>query len=112
MEQVDAIHFSICLAKFRFIESDDQKLRPVIVVGRPYGKRPILMAIPISSSAQAETVDVVLENWKVNGLLKPSVARVHRLSAILEQDLLEVVGTIDSKHKDAIRSAMKELLRI
>jgi len=70
------------------------------------------MAIPISSSTQAEAVDVVLEDWKGNGLLKPSVARIHRLSAILEQDLIEEIGMIDDKHRQVIKSALKNLLDV
>jgi mRNA interferase MazF len=112
MEQVGLKPFSICLAKFRFLESDEQKLRPVIIIGRPHGARRILMAIPISSSTQAEIIDVILENWKDNGLLKPSVARVHRLSAILQVDLLEEIGTIDSRHQAVIKSALRKLLAI
>lgn len=112
MAQVSVKPFTVCLAKFRFLESDQQKLRPVIIIGRPYGTRRILMAIPISSTANAETIDVVLENWQVTGLLKPSVARVHRLSAILQEDLLEEIGTIDKKHQAAVKSALKELFKL
>ena len=112
MVEIRAKHFSICVARFRFIESDQQKLRPVIVVGRPYGSRRILMCIPISSSANAESIDVVLKNWQASGLLKPSVARVHRLSAILQEDLLEEIGTIDANHQEVIKLALRKLLEI
>lgn len=70
------------------------------------------MAIPISSSTNAESIDIVLENWQANGLLKPSVARVHRLSAILQEDLLEEIGSIDAKHQEAIKLALRKLLEI
>lgn len=112
MSQITPKPFSVCLAKFRFLESDQQKIRPVIVVGRPYGERRILIAIPVSSSAKAEPVDVMLGNLQGTGLLKPSVARVHRLSSILQEDLLEEIGTIDSKHQEAIKSALRELLKL
>ena len=56
--------YSVCLAKFRFIESNLYKIRPVIIVGQPHGKRRIVMVIPVSSLLQAESVDVVLENWQ------------------------------------------------
>lgn len=92
------------------MESDQQKIRPVIVVSKPYGKRRILLAIPISSSSHAESVDVVLDKWQEVGLLKPSVVRVHRLSAMLEDDLLEEIGMVDDKHQAAIKAALKELL--
>lgn len=112
MSRTEPKLFSLCLGKFRFLESEQQKLRPVIVVGKPYGRRRILMVIPISSSSKAETIDVVVKSWKEVGLLKPSVARLHRLSAMLEDDLLEQIGLIDIKHQAAIKSALKELLSI
>jgi len=70
------------------------------------------MCIPISSSANAESIDVVLKNWQASGLLKPSVARVHRLSAILQEDLLEEIGTIDANHQEVIKLALRKLLEI
>jgi hypothetical protein len=81
----------------------------VIIVGHVYGAQRILVAIPVSSSSDAESVDIVLQNWRIAGLLKSSVARVHRLSAILQEDLLEEIGSIDKKDQAAIKSALKEL---
>jgi mRNA-degrading endonuclease toxin of MazEF toxin-antitoxin module len=104
--------YTVCLARFRFLESEQQKIRPVIVVGRPYGERRILMAIPISSSSKAESVDVMLDNWEEAGLLKMSLARVHRLSAMLEDDLLEEMGSLNKKHQEAIETALRELLKL
>jgi hypothetical protein len=70
------------------------------------------MSIPVTSSSEQEPVDVLLQNWRNSGLLKPSVARVHRLSAILQNDLLEEIGSIDKKDQAAIKSALKELLML
>ncbi|HUD07014.1 MAG TPA: type II toxin-antitoxin system PemK/MazF family toxin [Candidatus Saccharimonadales bacterium] len=112
MAKVGVQPFTVCLAKFRFLESDQYKIRPVIVVGQPYGVRQVLMSIPVTSSSEQEPVDVLLQNWRNSGLLKPSVARVHRLSAILQNDLLEEIGSIDKKDQAAIKSALKELLML
>jgi mRNA interferase MazF len=70
------------------------------------------MVIPITSSAEADPIDVILQNWRDSGLLKPSVARVHRLSAVLQKDLLEEIGSIDEKDQVSIRAALKELLTL
>ncbi len=110
MIKIGAQLFTVCLAKFRFIESDQFKIRPVIIVGFPHGERQILMVIPITSSAEPEPIDVTLKNWQDVGLLKPSVARVHRLTAVLQKDLLEEIGSIDKNDQVNIRVALKELL--
>ena len=99
-------------SKIRFIESNQYKIRPVIIVGQPYGKRRIVMVIPVSSLLHAESVDVVLENWQDIGLLKPSVARVHRLSAMLADDLCEEIGKISKTHQAAIKTSLHALLKI
>ena len=110
MAKIGVQPFTVCLAKFRFLESDQYKIRPVIIIGYPYGVRQILMAMPVSSSSDPEPIDVVLQKWRDGGLLKPSVARVHRLSAILQKDLLEEIGSIDEEDQTVIKSALKELL--
>lgn len=74
--------------------------------------RKILMAMPVSSSSDPEPIDVIIHNWRDSGLLKPSVVRVHRLSAILQRDLLEEIGYIDEKDKTAIKLALKELFML
>jgi mRNA-degrading endonuclease toxin of MazEF toxin-antitoxin module len=110
MDQIGVKPYTACLAKFRFLESEQFKVRPVIVVGHPYGARQIVVVIPVSSSAGAESIDVVLQNWRAAGLLKTSVARVHRISATMQKDLLEEIGSIDKIDQTAIKSALKKLL--
>ena len=112
MEKVSVQPFTVCLAKFRFLESDQYKIRPVIIIGRPYGLRQILMVIPVSSLSKSESVDVLLQSWQDVGLLKPSMARVHRLSAILQEDLLEEIGLINEKDQASIKKALKKLLAL
>jgi mRNA-degrading endonuclease toxin of MazEF toxin-antitoxin module len=110
MDQIGVKPYTVCLAKFRFLESEQFKVRPVIVARHPYGTRQVVAVIPISSSAGAESIDVVLQNWQAAGLLKASVARVHRISATLLKDLLEEIGSIDKIDQAAIKVALKELL--
>jgi len=110
MDQVGIKPYTVCLAKFRFLESQQFKIRPVIVAGRPYGVRQIVAVIPISSSAGAESIDIDLQNWQAAGLLKVSVARIHRISATMQKDLLEEIGSIDRIDQIAIKAALKELL--
>jgi hypothetical protein len=104
--------FTIYVARFRFLESSQQKLRPVIAIGKLYGEHRILAVIPVSASAHQEIVDVSITNWRQCGLLKPSVARVHRLTAMLEADLLQELGAVDDAHRAAITNNLKSMLGI
>jgi len=106
------IKFAIFLASTRFLESGVQKLRPVIAVSKPYGKHNVVIVIPVSSQPDLAEVDVVLEDWKDAGLLKPSVARIHRLTAILRADLIEQIGEITPKDEAKIINALRQLLEL
>ncbi len=108
----EAKKFSIYLARLRFLESEVQKLRPVIAVSKPYGKHKVLVVIPVSSQLVQTEVDVSLSDWDAAGLLKISVARVHRLTAILQADLIEEIGQVVLQDKIQIQNSLKQLLEL
>lgn len=80
--------FGVYTAQFPFLDAQETKIRPVIVIGKPWGQHKIVAVVPISSKNTFEEVDVALHHWSNEGLLKPSVARVHRLTTILQSDLM------------------------
>ncbi len=104
--------YSIYLARVGFLESNSFKIRPVIVVSKPRGPFKTFIAIPISTQARKTDVDVSIDDILGTGLHKPSIARVHRLSATASTQLLEEIGTVDETHQKAIEIALKQLLDI
>jgi mRNA interferase MazF len=76
----------IVLLKFPFVEQEEAKRRPALVL-LDAGDADILAARITSQDVNTE-YDVVLAQWKQSGLLIPSVVRLHKM-ATLQKKLVE-----------------------
>ena len=108
----EPILFGLYTAQFPFLDTVETKIRPVIVVSKPHGKHHIVAIIPVSSQTKREEVDVALKQWGREGLLKPSVARVHRLTTMLQSDLFAELGTLQTDDVQMIKKSMRNLLNL
>jgi len=104
--------FGVYTAQFPFLDTQETKIRPVIVIGKPQGQHKVLAVVPISSRSTLEGVDFPLRCWSDAGLLKPSVARVHRLTTMLQADLIAELGELDPEDKQNLQVALKQLLNL
>jgi len=104
------ILFGVYTAKFPFLENEKQKVRPVIVVSKPYGRYSILTVVPVSASTGIEAVDIEIAQWQDAGLIVPSIARVHRLSALLQSELTSQLGILSVKDQASLLNSLKKLL--
>ncbi len=104
--------FRIYTAQFPFLDAQEAKIRPVIVVGKPQGQHKILVVVPVSSKSTLEEIDINLHHWSDEGLLKPSVARVHRLTTMLQSDLIAELGELARDDKQNLQDALRRLLDI
>ncbi len=82
------------------------------MVSLPQSTHKIVAIIPVSSKAKREDVDIILKDWKDEGLLKPSVVRVHRLTTLLQPDLLTELGTLHDDDVEALQDAMRSYLKL
>lgn len=82
------------------------------MVSKPYGRHKVIAIIPISSRTDREIVDVILGHWRKEGLLKPSVARVHRLTTMLQSDLIAELGSLQSDDASAIKNSIRGYLNL
>ena len=105
-----AVTFGVYTAKFPFLENDKEKIRPIIVVSKPYGRYNIVTVVPVSASTGQEEVDIKLLEWLQAGLIEPSIARVHRLSTLLQSELTSQLGTLSEKDQANLLRALKRLL--
>ncbi len=106
------ILFGLYLARVRFVESGTFKMRPVIVVSQAFGIYGVVTIVPVFSDAHSESVDVALRSWQAIGLSRPSVARVHRLTAMAQVDLLEKLGNLPAEDIKMIKQALKHHLEL
>lgn len=104
--------FGVYTAQFPFLDSQETKIRPVIIIGRPQGQHKIVAVIPVSSKIVQEDADVRLHHWSDAGLLKPSIARVHRLTTMLQSDLIAELGELAQDDKRNLQNALRQLLNL
>jgi mRNA-degrading endonuclease toxin of MazEF toxin-antitoxin module len=105
-----AVTFGLYTARFPFLENDKEKIRPVIVVSKPHGRYNIVTVVPVSASTGKEEVDIELLEWQHAGLIEPSIARVHRLSALLQSELTSQLGMLSEKDQANLLEALQILL--
>lgn len=104
--------FGVYTARFPFLDSQEAKVRPVVVISKPQGPHNVIAIMPVSSRLITETVDVVLSGWNSEGLLRPSVARVHRLTTMLQADLIAKLGILNEKDKQTLQNSLRSFLNL
>ena len=102
--------FGVYTAQFPFLDTQETKIRPVIVISKPQGRHKVVVVVPVSSKSTVEDIDISLRHWSDEGLLKPSDARVHRLTAMLQADLIAELGELTSEDRQNLQAALKKLL--
>ena len=102
--------FGVYTAQFPFLDTQESKIRPVVVVSKPQGQHKVVAVVPISSKNMVESVDIPLRHWSDEGLLRPSVARVHRITTMLQADLIAELGELTTEDKQNLHAALKMLL--
>jgi hypothetical protein len=104
--------YGVYLARFRFLEANTHKIRPVVIVSQPKGPHKIVLVIPLSSKTIKEDIDVRLKSWQASGLSKPTVARIHRLTAMLGENILEVIGELKAEDANTLKEGMRMALEL
>jgi mRNA interferase MazF len=104
--------FGLYTARFPFLDSEETKIRPVIVISKPQGPHNVIAIVPVSSKLIREEVDVTIIEWGDSGLLKPSVARVHRLTTMLQADLIAELGTLSQREVQSLKVSLKKYLEL
>ncbi|HTE57379.1 MAG TPA: type II toxin-antitoxin system PemK/MazF family toxin [Verrucomicrobiae bacterium] len=104
--------FGVYTARFPFLDSAETKIRPVIVASKPQGPHGVIAVVPVSSRPTREDIDVTINEWSHAGLLKLSVARVHRLTTMLQADLIAELGVLDQKEIKALQASLKKFLNL
>ncbi|MGB4777693.1 type II toxin-antitoxin system PemK/MazF family toxin [Microbacterium sp.] len=96
----------VYVAAFPFVEGSGDKLRPVVVASRPAGPFGVLSVVPLSSSSDSVGGDFALRDWDQVGLRRPSLARIHRVTGLLQSDLRAYLGTLSDGDEARLRVAL------
>ena len=97
-EVIELAFGDIVLVPFPFTDQSETKRRPAVVIssGEYNERQPDVILMPVTSQlrASARPLDVIIENWKLAGLLKQSA--IKPIIATLEQTLvIGRLGAID-----------------
>jgi len=84
----------------------------VVVLSGSQGPHKVIAIVPISSSSAQEDVDVTIPKWSDAGLLRPSVARVHRLTTMLQADLIAELGVLAQTEAQALQTSLRKFLNL
>jgi mRNA interferase MazF len=104
--------FGVYTAKLPFIELPTSKIRPVVVVSAPSGQHNLVIVIPLSSQTKRQPVDRALAHWRNAGLVKPTVARVHRLTTMSQADLTSELGVLNTSDIEQLKTALRSLFQL
>ncbi len=104
--------YGIYTVRFPFLDSAKFKVRPVVVVSGKYGKHGVVAVVPISAKLELEPVDFSIDEWRDAGLVKPSVARIHRLTTVLQSRLTVQLGTISASDTRKFKESLLTFLEL
>ncbi len=100
----------IFLCQFPFTSGATSKVRPALVL---FDLGPDALICRVTSVVRSGALDVMLADWRVAGLLKPSVARLDRLvTAERSVIFLRQLGVLGTADQTAVRTAWNSHMRL
>ncbi len=99
----------IYLARVTYTSFFDDKIRPVVLVGKTEVADIDYLIGPITSHSPRNQYDVVIQFWKEAGLEKPSVVRTAKLRTIESQFLLRKIGILQEEDLQRVLSTCRSL---
>ncbi len=102
----------ILLVPFPFSEQKTIKKRPAVIISsNPYNNRYLdLIIMAITSQTEIKGLgEVLIEDWKTAGLLKPSLVKP-AISTIEQKLVLKRLGTLSPKDLISLNKALSEIL--
>jgi mRNA interferase MazF len=97
----------IVLLKFPFVEQQEVKRRPALVL-LDAGDADILAARITSQDVYTE-YDVVLAEWKESGLLIPSIVRLHKMATLQKRLVERRLGVLTHKEMLNVQAKLQQI---
>ena len=93
-------HGELVLVAMTFHEGEGSKVRPAVEV-LDSGDDDFVCALITSQVRDAEH-DLVLREWNVGGLNRPSVARLHKVTVLPKTDILRRIGRLSASDRESL----------
>jgi len=104
--------YGVYLVSFPFVETDSRKVRPVIVISKPYGKYGLVTVIPITSQVVTDETELQLTDLKTTGLIVQSSTQIHRISTVSDEMIIRLLGCLGEKDVACLKSMLKLKLQL
>jgi mRNA interferase MazF len=98
----------LILLVFPFSSGTVAKQRPALVL-LDTGDQDILVA-RITTQLHHSAYDVALQDWSAEGLLAPSIARIHKLATLEKSRVQRRLGRLSSRDRAAVQAVAKKLV--
>ena len=99
----------IHICRFPFTSGELSKPRPVLVL---FDLGPDVLICRVTSVLRTGPLDVLLTDWKEEGLALPSVARLDRIVTAEKTLVARQIGRLSTGDELAVRAAWNEYMRL
>lgn len=99
----------VFICSFPFTSGNASKVRPALVL---FDLQQDAVIRRITSVSRAGMLDVMLEDWQVAGLFKPSVARLDRLVTAERTVFLRRLGVLSAADLAAVRNTWNAHMKL
>lgn len=106
------LRYTVQLVSIAYLEKDQFKIRPIVVLTEPTGTYKTVLVAPVYSQLPVDrlTSDIILlEDFSDYGLLRPSVIRLHRITEVLAADLKEQLGSVPVLDQAKLQNSLKNM---
>ena len=97
----------IVLVHYPFTGNGRYKLRPGLVI-LDTGDDDCMVA-KITSREQSSTYDVALLEWRQDGLIKPSIVRLHKLHTLEKTAIVKTLGRLVANDRQTVSAALLKI---
>jgi mRNA-degrading endonuclease toxin of MazEF toxin-antitoxin module len=112
---VSRLQWNVYIARVSFVESEDQKLRPVIVMSEPVGDYKIVVVAPIYSVKPTRSligdIDIKADQLAM-GLIRESTIRLHRMVSLPLDDFEQHLGQAPPSVQADIKAGLQGLFSL
>ena len=99
----------IFICRFPFTSGVISKVRPVLIL---FDLGQDAVVCRVTSVAHSRSLDSALKDWKLAGLLKPSVARLDRLVTAEKSIFLRRLGVLSPADAQSVRTVWNHHMKL